>query len=38
MFEQIRTIDKARFMKLIGNIGCKKMKELNRSLTVSLGL
>ena len=38
LLEQIRTIDKCRLLKYIGQISPKDMEKINRCLAVSIGL
>jgi len=38
LMEQLRTIDKTRLERYVGNVGSEKMKEIDRALDISVGL
>ena len=38
LMEQLRTIDKSRLQRYVGNIGTEKMKEIDQALDISVGL
>lgn len=38
MLEQLQTVDKERLHRMIGTLPKEKMKEINKALTISLGL
>lgn len=38
LLEQLRTIDKSRLGRYVGNIGTEKMREIDQALDISVGL
>lgn len=37
LLEQLRTLDKSRLERYVGNVGTEKMKEIDRALDISVG-
>lgn len=38
LLEQLRTLDKSRLERYVGNVGTEKMKEIDHALDISVGL